>query len=124
MLTGRETVLRGAVDFPGALDLPGAVDFPGSLDFPGAVDFPGSVDLPGSLDFPGSVDLPGVVAVPCVAVDSVNGSWPVLLAASRKTSPRWAEVPPPPGRVKTTARAAAAIRAAVSAATRGTDFHQ
>ncbi|QTD96355.1 hypothetical protein S1361_03295 [Streptomyces cyanogenus] len=86
----------------------------------GVVPFPGEVVV-----FPGVVVVfPGAVGVvPSVAVDSVNGSWPVLLAASRKTSPRAVD-PPPPGWVKNTPRTTAATRAAVSAATRGTDFHQ
>ncbi|OAH11872.1 hypothetical protein STSP_47520 [Streptomyces jeddahensis] len=57
------------------------------------------------------------------AVDSVNGSGPVLAAGWRKISPCcWFDVPS--GRVKTTISATAATMAAAMVATRGTDLHQ
>ncbi|EPJ41996.1 hypothetical protein STAFG_0943 [Streptomyces afghaniensis 772] len=65
------------------------------------------------------------------AVDSVNGSGPVSAAGWRKTSPSAvlvppsdAPVPPPSGRVSTTARITAATTAVAISATRGTDPHQ
>lgn len=64
--------------------------------------------------------------VACLAaVDSVKGSGPDAAAGCRNTSlAAVVEVPPPPGRVSTTATATTAARATMAVASRGRDFHQ